>query len=99
MSAKDLFHQAVKTALQKENWLITNDPLRLPFGLFNFYIDLGAEEMIAAEKEQRQIAIEIKSFTAASTINEFHTVLGQFLTQISFKNSATATSFIFSRTC
>ncbi len=79
MSAKDLFHQAVKTALQKENWLITNDPLRLPFGLFNFYIDLGAEEMIAAEKEQRQIAIEIKSFTAASTINEFHTVLGQFL--------------------
>jgi len=79
MSAKDLFHQAVKTALEKENWLITNDPLRLPFGLFNFYIDLGAEEMIAAEKEQRQIAIEIKSFTAASTINEFHTVLGQFL--------------------
>jgi hypothetical protein len=35
MSAKDLFHHAVKTALQKENWLITNDPLRLSFGLFN----------------------------------------------------------------
>lgn len=25
--AKDLFHQAVKTALIKEGWNITNDPL------------------------------------------------------------------------
>lgn len=80
MSAKDLFHQAVKTALQKENWLITDDPLHLEMGTFDYFIDLGAEEeIVAAEKEQRQIAIEIKSFIAASTVNEFHTVLGQFL--------------------
>jgi hypothetical protein len=77
---KDLFHQAVKNALQKDNWLITDDPLHLDMGTFDYYIDLGAEEeMIAAEKEQRQIAVEIKSFLATSTVNEFHTVLGQFL--------------------
>jgi hypothetical protein len=80
MPAKDLFHKAVKHALEKENWLITDDPLHLKMGTFDYYIDLGAEEeIIAAEKEQRQIAIEIKSFVAPSTVNEFHTVLGQFL--------------------
>jgi hypothetical protein len=42
MSAKDLFHQAVKTALQKEDWLITDDPLHLKKGTFDYYIDLGA---------------------------------------------------------
>lgn len=79
MSAKDLFHQAVRIALEKESWLITADPLRLSLGSFNFYIDLGAEEIIAAENNQRKIAVEIKSFIAASTVNEFHAALGQFL--------------------
>jgi len=27
MGAKDLFHHAVKTALEKDNWQITADPL------------------------------------------------------------------------
>ncbi|MFM9156343.1 MAG: element excision factor XisH family protein, partial [Dolichospermum sp.] len=27
MSTKDLFHQAVKQALIKDGWIITNDPL------------------------------------------------------------------------
>jgi hypothetical protein len=77
---KDIFHQVVKNALQKENWRITDDPLHLDMGSFDYYIDLGAEEeIIAAEKEQCQIAIEIKSFMAASTVHEFHAVLGQFL--------------------
>ena len=74
---KDLFHEVVKNALQKENWLITDDPLHLDMGTFDYYIDLGAEEeIIAAEKDQRQIAVEIKSFIAASTVHEFHSVLG-----------------------
>ena len=29
MSAKDVFHDTVKIALEKENWLITDDPLYL----------------------------------------------------------------------
>ncbi|MGB3401309.1 MAG: element excision factor XisH family protein [Microcoleaceae cyanobacterium] len=35
--------------------------------------------MIAAEKAQQQIAVEIKSFIAPSNTSEFHTALGQFL--------------------
>jgi XisH protein len=45
----------------------------------DIFIDLAAEESIAAEKEGRKIAVEVKSFAGGSTISEFHTALGQFL--------------------
>ncbi len=50
MSAKDLFHEAVKNGLQKEEWLITDDPLEIVFEEVTLKIDLGAERLIAAEK-------------------------------------------------
>jgi len=34
----------------------------LSFGVHNVYADLGAERVIAAERNGEQIAIEIKSF-------------------------------------
>ena len=77
--AKDLFHNTVKTALQKDGWRITADPYQLRYGVADVYIDLAAEEAIAAEKEGRKIAVEVKSFAGGSTISEFHTALGQFL--------------------
>lgn len=77
--AKDLFHNNVKTALQKDGWSITHDPYQLRYGSTDVYIDLAAEEAIAAEKEGRKIAVEVKSFAGGSTISEFHTALGQFL--------------------
>lgn len=79
MSAKDAFHEIVKLALQKEGWQITHDPFYLSFGGVEMYVDLGAERLIAAEKENEQIAIEIKSFLAPSAISEFHTAIGQFI--------------------
>lgn len=79
MPAYDLFHHAVRKALEKEGWLITHDPFVLPFGGVDFYIDLGAERILAAERGQEQIAVEIKSFLANSPVSEFHTALGQFL--------------------
>ncbi|MFM7576856.1 MAG: element excision factor XisH family protein, partial [Microcystaceae cyanobacterium] len=30
--AKDIFHNIVKKALIKEDWIVTDDPLRLKFG-------------------------------------------------------------------
>ncbi|MEC4805320.1 MAG: element excision factor XisH family protein [Jaaginema sp. PMC 1079.18] len=44
MPARDSFHQAVKTALIKEQWQITHDPLSLHFGGVDFAIDLGAKK-------------------------------------------------------
>lgn len=42
-------------------------------------LEKSAEEAIAAEKNGRKIAVEVKSFAGGSTISEFHTALGQFL--------------------
>jgi hypothetical protein len=77
--AKDLFHNTVKSALVKDGWNITHDPYQLRYGAVDVYIDLAAEEAIAAEKGGRKIAVEVKSFAGGSTILEFHTALGQFL--------------------
>ena len=80
MSAKDKFHDAVKNALVKDGWNITDDPLYLKISeKIDIYIDLGAEKLISAEKEGEKIAVEIKSFIGKSTIFEFHAALGQFL--------------------
>lgn len=79
MPAKDIYHDAVKHALQKEGWTITHDPLFLRVGGVDVSIDLGAEKLIAAEKNGERIAVEVKSFAGPSAISEFHTALGQSL--------------------
>lgn len=80
MSARDFFHQAVKTALIKDEWEITHDPLFISFGGVDMSIDLGADKLIGAKKANQKIAVEIKSFLAkSSAIYEFHTALGQFM--------------------
>lgn len=79
MAAKDLFHDAVKNALIKEGWTITHDPLRLEVEGLKVVIDIGAENLLAAEKEGQFIAIEIKSFLSPSPLTDYHAALGQFL--------------------
>lgn len=79
MPAKDIFHEAVRKGLEKESWVITDDPLKLQVGGVEMYIDLGAEKIIAAEKNGEKIAVEIKSFIGKSNISEFHNAIGQFI--------------------
>lgn len=79
MSAKDLYHELIKAALVEEGWQITHDPYRIDLKFTDLYIDLGAERLLAAEKDREKIAIEIKSFLASSTISEFHSAIGQFV--------------------
>jgi hypothetical protein len=79
MPAKDVFHELVRAALENEGWIITHDPYHIDLGFVDFYIDLGAERLIAATKDGEKIAVEIKTFLAASTISEFHTAIGQFI--------------------
>lgn len=81
--AKDIYHQLVRSALEKEGWKITHDsyPLR-SFGV-NGEIDLGAEKLIAAEREENnkllKIAVEIKSFLGHSFMKDFHLAVGQYI--------------------
>ncbi|MDM8537043.1 element excision factor XisH family protein [Desulfobacterales bacterium HSG17] len=79
MPAKDIFHDIVKTALEKAGWKITHDPYSVRFGEIDFFVDLAAEKIIAAEKGDEKIAVEIKSFPSPSPVSDFHTALGQFM--------------------
>ncbi|WP_445240167.1 element excision factor XisH family protein [Microcoleus vaginatus] len=69
MAAKDKFHNVVKIAIEKDGWTITDDPLFIRAEDVDFYIDLGAEKVLAAEKAGQKIAVEIKSFLGASEVN------------------------------
>ena len=80
MPAKDVFHDTVKAALQKDGWIVIRENFRVQVddeGLAMF-IDLTAEKLIA-EKAGRKIAVEVKSFRDRSDFYQFHAALGQFL--------------------
>jgi XisH protein len=74
--ARDFFHAAVRHALELDGWHISKDPFR--YGETSFEIDLKAERLIAAERDNEQIAVEVKSFISRSDSNEFHAALGQY---------------------
>ncbi len=79
MGAKDRFHFSVRRALEKEQWKITDDPLRLDAGGTKFEIDLGAEQLLAADRGTEKIAVKVKSFLGDSPLTDYHTALGQFM--------------------
>lgn len=76
---KDIFHNAVRRGLEKDQWHISHDPLELEWEEVKVKIDLAAERLIAAERGDNKIAVEIKSFISPSAISDFHTALGQYL--------------------
>ncbi len=78
MPAKDLYHDAVKSALIQDGWTITDDPLTLKIGVRNLAIDLGAEKLLAAERGPDKIAVEVKSFIGPSLLSELEKAWGQF---------------------
>ncbi len=78
--AKDKYHKNVRDALEKDGWTITEDPYFLMVGRRRGFIDLGAEKVvIAAERNNEKIAVEIKSFIGGSDLDQFEDALGQFL--------------------
>lgn len=81
MARRDSIHYAVRKALEKDGWSVTDDPL-IVFLIGSrekyFEIDLGAEDMIGAERAGKRIAVEIKTFSS-SLLHSFHNALGQFL--------------------
>uniref|UniRef100_UPI000A763CBD XisH family protein n=1 Tax=Hassallia byssoidea TaxID=482630 RepID=UPI000A763CBD len=79
MPSRDIYHNTVKNALLKDGWTITHDPLRLEWGKKDLYVDLGAEQLIAAENAERKIAVEIKSFVGRSDIDDLEKALGQYI--------------------
>jgi len=78
--AKDKFHDLVRLALENDGWTITDDPYQVPMGGRKAYIDLGAERLIiGAERGNLKIAVEIKTFSGASDLQDLDQATGQFI--------------------
>ena len=75
--AKDIYHEIVRVALEKDDWSITADPYKLLMtNRRPLQVDLAAEKMIAAEKGATKIAVEIKSFLSDSFMRDWYTAVG-----------------------
>ena len=79
MSAKDIYHDHVRKSLENAGWTITDDPYSFSVGKVDFRIDLGAEKLIAAEKGNQKIAVEIRnSFIKPSPVQDMHEAVGKY---------------------
>ncbi len=79
MPARDIYHNTVKTALEKDGWTITHDPFPLQIGKKRLSADLGAERLISAEKGLQKIVVEVKSFVGQSDVKDLEQALGQYV--------------------
>ena len=74
----DRIHTAVREALIKDGWTVTHDPYVIRFEEVMLFADLGAERILAVERDDQKIIVEIKSFTGASPIQDLKVTLGQY---------------------
>lgn len=79
MPAKDAIHDAVKNALVKDGWTITDDPYIVHYAELDLYADMAAERPFAAARAGRKIVVEAKSFGGLSSIQELKLAVGQYL--------------------
>ena len=77
--ARDLIHYSIKRALEKDGWVITDDPLTVISEQTKFFIDIGAKKFVTAKKGKEEIAVEIKTFGYSSILEPFYSALGKYL--------------------
>jgi hypothetical protein len=89
MPRRDQIHEAVKNALVKDGWTITDDPFRIAYEDADVYADLRIVKTEAGALLQRALIIEIKGFTGASPLHSLENALGQYeLYRIYLRNIA-----------
>ncbi len=77
MPPRDLYHDLVRNALRQDGWRITHNVLPLKVGA-----DIGAEalwttQLLAADKDERRIAVAVNSFVGRSDLADLTLILGQ----------------------
>lgn len=77
--ARDSIHKAVRSALENDGWIVTDDPLNIESGGVEIEIDLAAEKFIIAEKGLSKIIVEIKTLNRRSLLYDFHAAVGQYI--------------------
>jgi hypothetical protein len=84
MPAKDIHHDLVHRLLVADGWRVTHDPYRIVVGRKNLFMDLGAEKLIAANRDGKRVAVEVKSFEGQSEVHDLEVALGQYLLYLPF---------------
>ena len=72
--ARDLIHNAVKHAVQRNGWEIVADPFRIVYAEFVLLADLAANP-----PDQVELIVEVKSFAGRSFVKELQQALGQYV--------------------
>ena len=78
MPTPDFIHDAVKNALLKDGWTITADPYTIEYEEIKVFADLAADRLLAVERGEEKIAVEIKSFLGRSPVHDLEVALGQY---------------------
>ncbi|MGB0564423.1 MAG: element excision factor XisH family protein [Spirulinaceae cyanobacterium] len=79
MPAKDAHHDVIKNALIKAGWTILSDPYTIKYKDVTVFADLLVGGLVAAQRDNEQIVVEVKSFLCRAPMREFETALGQFM--------------------
>ncbi len=89
MPQRDIIHDVVKQALVYEGWDITDDSYVISYGERFLFVDLGASatqpfeqpgsQILGAQREDRQIAVEIKEFRGRSAMADLEQAHGQYV--------------------
>lgn len=67
--AKDLYNNAVRVALEKDNWIITEEEIKLATDKPDVLVNLASEKILMAERQGEKIAVEITTFKNPSLID------------------------------
>lgn len=89
MPARDTIHHAVRNALIKDGWEITEDPCVITYDDMLVFADMAVECTLAIERVGEKAVVEAKSFSAESEMREFETALGQYLIYRIFLSQST----------
>jgi XisH protein len=74
MPVRDFYHDAVKSSLIKDCWMISADPYKI-----DLYANLEGDQPMAAERQVQKIIVEIKSFVGRSLMTDFYQAVGQYM--------------------
>ena len=77
MPTPDLYHDVVKNALRKDGWRITHTALQLKVRKDMKAGELWEGPLLAAEQDERRIAVAVNSFVGHSDLADLTQTLGQ----------------------
>ena len=77
MPTQDLYHDVVKNALRKDGWRITQTALQLKVGANTRAGELWEGPLLAAEQDERKVAVAVNSFVGRSDLADLAQTLGQ----------------------